>query len=76
MVRRLDQRGLRFVAWRNCFIAQMVNKGVQALWWGQELVRVHGRSGNGARDSDVLCAVGTSKWSRSRGVGQDGLQRH
>ena len=65
-----------FVAWRNCFIAQMVYEGVQALWWRQELVRDHGRSGNWARDSEVLFADGTKKWSRSRGVGQNGLQRH
>ena len=45
-------------------------------WWGQELIRVRGRSSNSARDSEVLRASGTRKRIRSWGVGQDGLQRH
>ena len=49
------------------------NEKVQALWWGQELVPVHGKIGNWARDSEVLCAVGARK---SGGFGQDYLQGH
>ena len=48
VVCRVGQRDLRLVAWRNCFISQMMNEGVQALWWGRELIRVHKRSSNWA----------------------------
>ena len=38
-----------------------INEGVKALWWWQERVCVHGRRGNWAWDSEVVCASVTRK---------------